>query len=243
MNFDILQAALITLVGAGAGFVQRVSGFGLGIFAMLFLPHFMSEYTAAVTVSCLFSCCTSTYNAARYRKHIPFKVILPLICAAMITIPIAVHFSVLVSSDFFGVFFGIVLILLSIYFLFFDNRVSIKPTMVNSLLAGGIGGTLNGLFSTGGPPVVLYLTHALSDNMIYFAGIQFYFAVTNIYSIIVRIINGVVSAEMVVYAAIGFAGCMTGNLIGKCVFDKLNGKMLKRIIYIGMIISGLIMII
>ena len=38
-------------------------------------------------------------------------------------------------------------------------------------------------------------------------------------------------------------GCLLGDFIGKKVFDKLNAKKLKMIIYIGMIISGALMII
>ncbi len=238
---EIIQAVLILLVGAGAGFVQRVSGFGLGIFAMLFLPHFMPTHTAAASLSSLFSCGTSTYNTVKYKKHIPFKIVLPLIFAAMITIPIAVRFSVLISGDFFEMVLGIVLICLSIYFLFFDNHVTMKPTLFNSVIAGGIGGILNGLFSTGGPPIVLYLTHAVTDNIVYFSGIQFYFAITNIYTTVIRIINGVITWNLLSYAAIGFCGCMIGDMIGKRVFDKLNAKKLKTIIYIGMIISGIMM--
>lgn len=242
MEIEITQVILIILVGMGAGLVQRVSGFGLGIFAMLFLPHFVSTHTAAATISCLFSCGTSTYNAVKYKKYIPIKIILPLICAALVTIPIAVRCSVLISGKIFEMFLGVVLIFLSIYFLFFNDCVTVKPTLKNSLIAGSVGGALNGLFSTGGPPIVLYLTHAVEDNMIYFAGIQFYFAVTNIYATVLRIINGVVSGGLLVYAAIGFCGCMIGDLIGKGIFNKLDVKKLKRIIYVGMIISGVMLI-
>lgn len=65
-----VHAILLVLIGIGAGFVQRVSGFGLGIFVMMFLPHFMPSHTAAAAISSLFSCVTSSYNALRYRKNI-----------------------------------------------------------------------------------------------------------------------------------------------------------------------------
>ena len=158
-------------------------------------------------------------------------------------IPIAVRFSVLISGDVFKIILGAVLICLSIYFLFFDRRVRMKPTVWNGMLAGAIGGTLNGLFSTGGPPIVLYLTHATASNLTYFAAIQFYFSLTNIYATLVRAVNGVVTAELLVYAAIGFVGCMAGDTLGRFVFDKLDAKRLKQIIYIGMIISGVLMIV
>lgn len=237
------QIILLLLVGAGAGFVQRVSGFGLGIFAMLFLPHFMPTHTAAAAVSCLFSSGTSTYNTLKYRRNIPFRTILPLLISAFVMIPIAVYFASSVSGSFFKMFFGSVLVCLSIYFLFFDSKVRIRPTVKNGIIAGGISGILNGLFSTGGPPVVLYLTHAAKSKESYFAGIQFFFCLTNIYSVIFRWVNGNLTANVLVSAVIGFAGCMAGDFAGRFVFDKLDTVRFKRIIYIGMIISGIFMII
>ncbi|MBQ9922630.1 MAG: sulfite exporter TauE/SafE family protein [Clostridia bacterium] len=240
-EIEILQVVLTVLVGIGAGFVQRVSGFGLGIFSMMFMPHFMTSNAAAATISCLLSSGTSTYNAVKYRKQIVFKTIIPLICAASITIPIAVYFSVWVSGKIFKIILGVVLICFSVYFFTFENRITIKPSLKSSLIAGGIGGTLNGLFSTGGPPVVLYLSNATTDKMVYFAGIQFYFAVTNIYSVIFRFINGIVTPSVLLYALAGFVGCMVGDMLGKHVFDKMDTRKLKIVIYVGMIISGVLM--
>lgn len=239
---QIAQLFLIFLIAAGAGFVQRISGFGLGIFVMLFLPHIMPEYADAVTLSCLLSCAVTTYNAVKYKKHIPFDIILPMVIAAAVTIPAAVHFSSLIPEKIFGMVLGVVLVCLSIYFMFFNTRISVKPTKTNSLLAGGIGGVLNGLFSTGGPPAVLYLTHAVTQNLEYFAGIQFYFSVINIYTVALRTINGLVSLNLLIYAAIGVCGCLFGDMVGNSVFNKLDANKLKMIIYLGMIISGILMI-
>lgn len=240
---NLLQAVLLILVGMGAGFVQRVSGFGLGIFAMMFLPHFMPSHTAAATVSTLFSCVTSTYNAVKYRKNVVYKTAFPMLCAALVTIPIAVYFSVVVSGALFEMILGAVLIVLSIYFLFFSERISLKPSVSGGVLAGALGGALNGLFSTGGPPVVLYLSNALTDKLAYFATIQFYFCLTNLYSVGSRAVNGIVTWEVLLYAAVGIAGCMLGDALGRAVFDRLNAKMLKNIIYVGMILSGILMVV
>ena len=230
----------LILIGMGAGFVQRVSGFGLGIFAMVFLPHFMPAQSAAA-ISCLFSCVTSSYNAIRYRRNIVYRTALPMVAAALITIPLAVFFAKRISGNGFQLLLGVVLILLSLYFLVFNHRVKIAPTARNGFLAGAVGGTLNGLFSTGGPPVVLYLSCATTNKEVYFATIQFYFCFTNIYAIIMRGVNGILTKDAVIYAAIGLVGCMAGDALGKRVFHKLNGEMLKRIIYIGMIVSGIVM--
>ena len=231
----------LVLIGAGAGFVQRVSGFGLGIFAMLFLPHFMPSHTDAAAISSLFSCVTATYNAVCYRKNVAYKTALPMICATLISIPIAVRFSAVVSGNIFKILLGGVLVILSLYFMFFHKNIRFKPTISNGIMAGALGGTLGGLFSTGGPPAVLYLSNATNDNMTYFATIQFYFCFTNLYATTMRVANGMIRFDILVLAAIGMIGCIVGDLIGKKVFDKLDSNRLKHIIYIGMLISGIVM--
>ncbi len=237
-----IQGILMALVGFGAAFVQRVSGFGLGIFAMLFLPYLTPTAQAAATVSTLFSCVTSSYNGIKYRKSADFQTLLSMILASLCAIPVAVALSKYISGDVFTVILGIVLILLSIYFIFFGGRIHFKATRLGGVIAGLASGMLNGLFSTGGPPVVLYLTNVASGQMTYFANIQMYFAVTNLYAVGVRVINGLITWQVLLYTAVGLLGCFAGDFIGKKVFDKLNGELLKKIIYILMLISGVIMI-
>lgn len=237
-----LHYLYIILVGFGAAFVQRVSGFGLGIFTMMFLPHFLPSHTAAATISCLFSCYTTTFNSIRYRKNVAYKTALPMLAAALVSIPIAVYFAAKVSARIFEILLGAVLVVLSIYFLFLNKKIKIKPTAMNGIVAGTLGGALNGLFSTGGPPAVLYLTNATPDNITYFATIQFYFCLTNIYATANRAINGLITAELILYAAVGVIGCIGGDLLGRKVFDKLDAQKLKYVIYIGMIISGALML-
>ena len=136
---------------------------------------------------------------------------------------------------------GIVLILLSLYFLLFNKSVTLRPKVRNGLLAGAISGALNGLFSTGGPPAVLYLSCAAESNITYFATIQFFFCVTNIYATVMRVFSGDITGPVLMYFLVGVIGCMAGDFVGGKVFGKLDAGTLKNVIYIGMIISGIIM--
>ena len=238
---DLLQGLFLILIGLGAGFVQSVSGFGLGIFAMLFLPHFMPSNTTATAISCLFSCVTSSYNAVIYRKNAKYKMVLPMICASLISIPIAVRFSAIVSANIFKTLLGSVLVILSLYFIFLNKNIKIKPTVLNGITAGSLSGILGGLFSTGGPPAVLYLSSATNDNITYFATIQFYFCFTNLYATAIRVANGIINTDILIYSAIGMIGCFIGDSIGKIVFGKLDSNKLKLVIYVAMSISGIVM--
>lgn len=238
---DWWTGILSFFVMLGAGFVQRVSGFGLGIFAMIFLPYGMPAQ-AASAMSSIVSCVATGSNSVRYRKDIRFRIALPMVCAALLTIPLAVYFSARVSGDLFQILLGSILVLLSLFFLLLQKRISMKPTMLNGVIAGALGGTLGGLFSTGGPPAVLYLTNATDSKLSYFATIQFYFLLTNLYTTATRAFHGMITRQVLLCSAVGIMGSLAGDALGKLVFDKLDGNKLKRIIYIGMIVSGLLMI-
>jgi uncharacterized membrane protein YfcA len=234
--------AVLILIAVGGGFCQRVAGFGLGIFSLIFLPFFLPTVQAAAMCS-LLSLAIASYNSFRHRQHIQLKLLLPVMIAATVTIPLAVYFSADVPQNTMKLLLGVALCLLSTYFLFLDERIHFKPTVPNGIAAGALGGTLTGLFSTGGPPVVLYLLHSTSDKYVYFATIQTYFALTALYSNMFRLTSGILTWRVVIFAAVSLVGTLIGNQIGGKVFDRLDSKKFKQVIYIGMIISGIIMIV
>ena len=69
-----------------------------------------------------------------------------------------------------------------------------------------------------------------------------YFAITDLYGLGTRVFSGIVTWQVLVYAAIGWIGSLIGNTLGGLVFNKINAQTLKKIIYVGMIVSGAIMI-
>lgn len=235
------EYGLLVLVIAGGAFVQRVTGFGLGIFAMLFLPYFLPSGAVAAAVIGLVSCCSSLYNAARQRRRIQWRSLLPMALAALAVIPAAVWLSAVLPADLLKRLLGVVLMLLSVWFLAFSQRVHLRPTTGGALLAGGLGGLLNGMFSTGGPPVVLYLLHATEDNLTYFATIQAYFAVTNVAATVSRVFSGIIDGPVLWMTAAALVGMLLGNGLGGKVFDRLNARRLRQVVYLGMLVSGALM--
>lgn len=233
---------LTAVVYFGASFVERVCGFGSGIFAMLFLPYFLPNQTIGPAILGMMSGIGCAYNAIRNRKYIHVKTMLPLAIAALIAIPIAVRLSAGLKAENMKAALGVVLIVLSVYFLFFSKRIHIRPTVFNGIVAGALGGALNGLFSTGGPPAVIYLVHATTDNLAYFGTIQAYFGITSGYATIVRALNGLITKEVLILFACELVGWWFGNRLGGKVFDRLNPDRLRRIVCIAMIVSGILMI-
>lgn len=55
---ELYQLAFIALIVTGASYIQSVTGFGFGIFAMIFLPSLLA-YTEANVLSSMLSMLTS----------------------------------------------------------------------------------------------------------------------------------------------------------------------------------------
>lgn len=235
-----LQLIFIALIAFGACFIQRVSGFGFGIFAMTFLPYVMSIYTEANALSTMLSMLMSLTVAAKMFGDIHWKnLVFPLIGNMALTF-ITVNLMKGQGDAFLRLLLGAALILLSIYFLKFSKKVHIRPTWYGGLICGCLSGILGGLFSMGGPPVVIYYMESEPDSKHYMASIQAYFTISNIYSICVKVAAGFVTKNVFFFLAVGIIGMAAGLWAGGKVFDRLDGKKIKKYVYVFMAASGVL---
>ena len=174
METEIYIFGLAAAIIFGASYIQSVTGFGFGIFAMIFLPSVLL-YTEANVLSTILSSITSAIMAVTIFKKINWKnLIFPLIGALCAT-QLAVNFIKVQKSETLTLLLGIVLFLLSIYFYFFSSKIKIKPTWYAGLIAGIVSGIMSGMFAIGGPPVVIYYLYSEKDTDGYLATISAYF--------------------------------------------------------------------
>ena len=222
--------------------VQRICGFGMGSVAVMLLPYFTGSFVHAASYTNILTAVSAVYLAYRYRDKVRWKLIIPILCGSFIATWCAVHF--LQNASFFLLekILGVVLLALSAYFLFFKGKLRITPRPRNGFLTGICGGTLNGLFATGGPAVVVYLLGATESHAVYLATIQGYFAVNNIYSVVVRMLNGQITAELLRGLWGAVPGMVLGILLGDRLAPYLPDQLILKAIYILMGISGLLMI-
>ena len=72
MTLEIYQLSIIFLIVICASYIQSVTGFGFGIFAMILLPYILA-YTAANVLSSMLSAFTSVALLFAMRKHLNLK--------------------------------------------------------------------------------------------------------------------------------------------------------------------------
>ena len=188
-------ALYIILLAAGASFVQRTVGFGFGIFIMTALPFLMPSYGEAVTLSGLLSLTSAAVIMVRYLKFVTWRRLLPMIGAFVVFSTIAICLLDKIEGRSMRMILGIVLVVISLYFSFFKEKMQrlIRPSAGWLLGTGSVSGVMGGLFGMHGPPVVLYLVASEPDKDHYMGMIQTYAVITNVTMLAVRAYNGYVT--------------------------------------------------
>ena len=222
--------------------ISVICGFGLGVFTMMFLPHFMSSTMASSAVVSLTSVFQAAWICIRYRKKVRWKDMIFMAIGYLVLATVCIIFGKNIPNGTLNTVLGVVLVLLSIYFIFFSSRLQIKAAPLTGLLTGSLGGIMSSLFGVGGPPASLYYSSAYDDKEVYLATIQTYFCITNAYATALRIANGIITKEVLLASAASLAGMIIGTMAGKRIFDKMNPGAIRKAVYVLMAVSGIILI-
>ncbi|MBQ6879194.1 MAG: sulfite exporter TauE/SafE family protein [Bacteroidales bacterium] len=230
----------IFLLAVGASFIQRTTGFGFGIFIMTLLPFLMPSYGEATALSGLLALTTSAIITFRMRKFITWKRLIPILVTFIAISSVAICLLSRIHDDVLRKILGIVLMITSIYFAFFSNRIKIKTTLPYQIGAGSISGLMGGFFGMQGPPAVLYFISSEPDKNHYMGMVQTYFLIGNTMMTIVRASNGFVTATVGRCYVFCLAAVVIGTLLGSWAFKRIPGRIFPYVVYSYIGISGLI---
>lgn len=222
-----------------AGFIQSVTGFGAGIFMMLFFPLFFPILNASALSSSI-TLFASGSLAWRYRKHCQWKLLLLPTCIYLLCSSTVIVLAPYLPTVILKKSFGVLLVILSVYFLCFAGKLAVRPNLLSATICGGISGIASGIFGIGGPPMVIYFLSALDDKEKYLATIQTFFAVTGAYNLVLRIFNGIYTAELILYTLIGAVAVLIGGKIGTRLIEQLDTETMKKLVYVFLGVSGVI---
>ena len=229
------------VLSVAASFIQRVSGFGFGIFVMMFFPFFIPTFGEATTLSGLLAGTTSLIIAVKNRKYIRWKTITVLFIANVITAYLAIEYMSGLSNATLKKSLGVALILISLYFLFFQGKHPLPTTSKSvQVLMGSLSGITGGMFAMPGPPIVLYCIHAFRNKKEYIASLQTLFCASNIFYTLFRVRVGFFTEQTLYYWGIGLIGLFLGTQLGARCFEHISGATLKKIVYLLMMVSGIV---
>ena len=234
----ILSLFLLAIAGS---FIQRVSGFGFGIFVMMFLPFLLPTFGECITVSGLLAGTTSLLVALRNWRSIRWKTMSILFFSNICVSYLAITYMSGLSNATMKRALGVTLILIALYFLFIQGKHQLSHRSKKlEVVIGSISGITGGVFAMPGPPIVLYCINAFSDKKEYIATLQALFCCSNIFYTLFRAQAGFFTPHTVTYWGIGLLGVVVGTLIGARCYEKISGPALKRLVYVMMIVSGVV---
>jgi uncharacterized membrane protein YfcA len=239
---EIYQLLLIGVIAMCGSFIQSVTGFGFGIFAMMFLPHLLM-FTEANMTSSILGALTSIFVLITMIRYVDWKNIIFPLAGSFVGTFVAVTFIKSQTNSMLTLLLGIVLFLLSIYFFFFSNKIHIKITWYTGIIAGLLSGIMGGMFAMSGPPAVIYYMQSEKDSKRYLATLSAYFVISNIYSIAIKAFSGFVTVNVLTGLITGVIGMEIGTIVGKTIFKRMNAQMLKKAVYGFMAVSGVVNII
>lgn len=235
---------LIFCLSIVASFIQRASGFGFGIFVMMFFPFILPSYGESITLSGLLAGSTALFITLRHWKHIRWKSVAIIILFNIVAAFIAIEFMASMGNDTMKRSLGVVLVAVALYFLFWEKRISL---MMQSNAAratiGTISGVMGGVFAMPGPAVVLYCISAIKDKMQYMATMQALSVVFNIFYTLFRAREGYFTHNTPILWAVGLGGILIGSFLGAWCFKRISRETLRRAVCVLMIISGIFAVI
>ncbi|MGN0214407.1 MAG: sulfite exporter TauE/SafE family protein [Muribaculaceae bacterium] len=236
----IEQLLLISLFAIGASFVQRVSGFGFGIFIMTLLPHVMPSYGEATTLSGLLASVTSLIIVVRMHKHIVWSKLWHILAAFLVFSFFAVSMVKMIDSAYLKKVLGVILIAVSLYFIFLKQHIKPRANTPAQLCLGSMSGLLGGFCGMQGPPAVLYFLAACPTKEQYIALTQTYFLLGNMAMTIFRGSNGMLTHDVGNAFCFGIVAVMLGTWLGGKVFNAISRQTLQRIVYVYIGVSGVV---
>lgn len=222
-----------------SGSIQALSGFGAGIIMMMIFPYFLPLQRAAA-LSGLLGLPLAFSIAWKQRKHIRIKqVFLPSIIF-LISSGISIRIASMIDLDQFKILFGFLLILLSIFFSFFSSRITIRQNLLTIFICSALSGIMGGFFGIGGPLLVIYFLSISKTTEEYLGSVNFVFALCEIYNAAIRFYTGIIQANLIPYITTGCLFILLGRIAGSRLSERMNGEMIKKIIYAMLAFSGIV---
>lgn len=234
---------LIAFSALGASFIQRVTGFGFGIFIMTVLPFLMPSYAEATALSGMMALISAFVTSVQMFRYLDWRKMWLILLVFLVVSLFSIRAVAALDSHLLRLVLGVVLILVSIYFFFVSGRIRLKPSVPVQIGMGAASGVMGGFFAMQGPPAVIYFLSCTDSKEQYMALISVYFVASNTMMTLFRAANGFVTSAVGMAWLIAVPAIAAGILLGSRVYRRIPIRLLRKIIYAYMALAGVIAII
>jgi uncharacterized membrane protein YfcA len=224
-----------------ACFVMGLTGFGIAIVAMAFLPWLMSPVTAVVMLT-LYAFVFLIFIVAPLRNEVELPAIGHLLVGTVVGVPLGVWALAVLPVPILNRILG--LVLLAVVAVEISGRMpKAPPGGAWGLAAGFASGIVGGAVGTPGPPVIVYAMMRGWTPRTMKANIGGYLVVNQLVTLAGFWWAGLVTRDVVTltmsYAVPGLAGTVAGMML----FGRIDARRFRLIVSALLLVSGLLLVI
>lgn len=229
---------LFILLALLAEILGTIGGFGSSLF---FIPiaSFFLDFHSVLGITAIFHVSSNITKIVFFRKGFDKKLLIWIGIPAIIFVIIGAYFSKFIKSNILEILLALFLIITSLTFLFF-KKITVNPTIKNSIFGGVFSGLIAGIIGTGGAirgitlaAFNLNMETFIATSAIIDLGIDFSRS-------IVYYANGYVHNHDLYLIPILLVVSIVGTYLGKKILFYISEEKFKSIVLILILITGII---
>jgi uncharacterized membrane protein YfcA len=226
---------------AVASFVMGLTGFGVALVSMAFLPYLMSPVTAIVLLT-IYALVLSVAIVVQLRRDVRPLTLIDLLVGSVIGTPLGVWGLAALPVSTLNRLIGLTLLVAvglewrRLYPAGLEGRLW-------GLGAGVLAGVIGGAVGTPGPPVILYGASQKWSPRTMKANISAFFIVNQGVILAGYWWTGLLTVEVGRLALFYAAPAVVGYFGGVALFDRLDVGRFRRLVFALLLVSGLVLLI
>jgi len=233
-----IDAALAGGILFFAYFVRGIAGFGSGLIAVPLLALFL-PLTQAVPTVMLLDLAASIWLGRTERKQVQWAEVRTLIGPTLVGLLLGTTLLVSAPQTPILAMLGVYIVLAGLRNLFMDMENQPHISRGWSIPTGLIGGAISGLFGTGGPPYVIYITRRLRDKARIRATLSAIFMLDGGARFLVGLFAGLLAHATLWWSLLaGLPILVLGMYLGGHVHLRLANQTLLRLIGVLLVGAG-----
>lgn len=225
-----------------ASVIQGISGFAFGMVVLMVFPYLFG-YTKSLVLASLMAAVLVCYNAYLYRKSINWQWV-PWWVGVFIVTDLA---SMLVlkhvgDDPIWYKLMGVIFILMALYLLWGQKVLHVKANKKSLLVLGGGSGLIMGAFGVGGPLMAAFFLEATKNKEEYLGTTQVICVITMALDVVLRVLNGMFSSDLIGFTLLGIVFMVAGLLIARRLVRHMDALTMRRFICLVVMVDGVVML-
>lgn len=137
---------------------------------------------------------------------------------------------------------GVIFILMALYLLWGQKVLHVKANKKSLLVLGGGSGLIMGAFGVGGPLMAAFFLEATKNKEEYLGTTQVICVITMALDVVLRVLNGMFSSDLIGFTLLGIVFMVAGLLIARRLVRHMDALTMRRFICLVVLVDGVVML-